>query len=50
MIDAGNIILLYRQLGCTTVDQGLDLVEQAARARTEIASRTTGTTSSPLHL
>lgn len=28
-IDADDIILLYRQLGFTTVDQGLDLVEQA---------------------
>ena len=28
-IDADDIILLYRQLGFTTVDEGLDLVEQA---------------------
>ena len=28
-IDADDIILLYRQLGYTTVDEGLDLVEQA---------------------
>ena len=27
-IDADDIILLYRQLGFTTVDEGLDLVEQ----------------------
>jgi hypothetical protein len=28
-IDADDIILLYRQLGFTTADEGLDLVEQA---------------------
>ena len=28
-IDADDIILLYRNLGFTTVDEGLDLVEQA---------------------
>jgi hypothetical protein len=28
-IDAEDIILLYRQLGFSTVDEGLDLVEQA---------------------
>jgi hypothetical protein len=28
-IDSDDIILLYRQLGFTTVDEGLDLVEQA---------------------
>ena len=32
-IDADDIILLYRQLGFTTVDQGLDLVEQAYPGR-----------------
>ena len=31
-IDADDIILLYRQLGFTTVDEGLDLVEQAYQA------------------
>jgi hypothetical protein len=33
-IDADDIILLYRQLGFTTVDEGLDLVEQAYPGRT----------------
>jgi hypothetical protein len=28
-IDADDIILLYHQLGFTTVDEGLNLVEQA---------------------
>jgi hypothetical protein len=28
-IDADDIMLLYRQLGLTTIDEGLDLVEQA---------------------
>ena len=28
-MSADDIILLYRQLGFTTVDEGLDLVEQA---------------------
>ena len=32
-IDADDIILLYRQLGFTTVDEGLDLVEQACPGR-----------------
>jgi hypothetical protein len=32
-IDADDIILLYRQLGFTTVDEGLDLVEQAYLGR-----------------
>jgi hypothetical protein len=32
-IDADDIILLYRQLGFTTVDQSLDLVEQAYPGR-----------------
>jgi len=32
-IDADDIILLYRQLGFTTVDEGLDLVEQARSGR-----------------
>jgi len=32
-IDADDIILLYRQLGFTTVDEGLDLVEQAYPGR-----------------
>jgi hypothetical protein len=32
-IDADDIILLYRQLGFTTVDEGLDLVEQAHPGR-----------------
>lgn len=32
-IDADDIILLYRQLGFTTVNQGLDLVEQAYPGR-----------------
>jgi hypothetical protein len=32
-IDTGDIILLYRQLGFTTVDEGLDLVEQAYPGR-----------------
>ena len=32
-IDADDIILLYRQLGLTTVDEGLDLVEQAYPGR-----------------
>jgi hypothetical protein len=32
-IDAEDIILLYRQLGFTTVDEGLDLVEQAYPGR-----------------
>jgi hypothetical protein len=32
-IDADDIILLYRQLAFTTVDQGLDLVEQAYPGR-----------------
>jgi hypothetical protein len=32
-IDADDIILLYRQLGFTTVEEGLDLVEQAYPGR-----------------
>jgi hypothetical protein len=32
-IDADDIVLLYRQLGLTTVDEGLDLVEQAYPGR-----------------
>ena len=32
-IDADDIILLYRQLGFTTVDEGLNLVEQAYPGR-----------------
>jgi hypothetical protein len=32
-IDADDIMLLYRQLGFTTVDEGLDLVEQAYPGR-----------------
>lgn len=32
-IDADDIILLYRQLGLTTVDEGLDLVEHAYPGR-----------------
>jgi hypothetical protein len=32
-IDADDIILLYRQLGFTTVNEGLDLVEQAYPGR-----------------
>lgn len=32
-IDADDILLLYRQLGLTTVDEGLDLVEQAYPGR-----------------
>ena len=32
-IDADDIILLYRNLGFTTVDEGLDLVEQAYPGR-----------------
>lgn len=32
-IDAGDITLLYRQLGFTTVAEGLDLVEQAYPGR-----------------
>jgi hypothetical protein len=32
-IDADDITLLYRQLGYTTVDEGLDLVEQAYPGR-----------------
>jgi hypothetical protein len=32
-IDADDIALLYRQLGFTTVDEGLDLVEQAYPGR-----------------
>ncbi len=32
-IDADDIVLLYRQLGFTTVDQGLDLVGQAYPGR-----------------
>ena len=32
-IDADDIILLYDQLGFTTVDEGLDLVEQAYPGR-----------------
>ena len=32
-IDADDIILLYRQLGFTTVDEGLDLVQQAYPGR-----------------
>ena len=32
-IDADDIILLYRQLGFTTVDEGLDVVEQAYPGR-----------------
>ena len=32
-IDAEDIALLYRQLGFTTVDEGLDLVEQAYPGR-----------------
>jgi Nucleotidyltransferase of unknown function (DUF6036) len=32
-IDAEDIVLLYRQLGFTTVDEGLDLVEQAYPGR-----------------
>src|SRR5581483_1886798 len=32
-IDSDDIILLYRQLGFTTVDEGLDLVEQAYPGR-----------------
>jgi hypothetical protein len=32
-IDADDIILLYRQLGFTTADEGLDLVEQAYPGR-----------------
>jgi hypothetical protein len=32
-IDADGIILLYRQLGFTTVDEGLDLVEHAYPGR-----------------
>ena len=32
-IDADDIILLYHQLGFTTVDEGLDLVEQAYPGR-----------------
>ena len=32
-IDAEDIILPYRQLGFTTVDEGLDLVEQACPGR-----------------
>lgn len=32
-IDAKDIILLYRQLGFTTVDEGLDLVEQVYPGR-----------------
>lgn len=32
-IDADDIILLYRQLGLTTVDEGLDLVEEAYLGR-----------------
>jgi hypothetical protein len=31
--DAGDIMFLYRQLGFTTVEQGLDLVESAYRGR-----------------
>jgi hypothetical protein len=34
-IDADDIILLYRQLGYTTVDEGLDLVEQAYPGRAD---------------
>jgi hypothetical protein len=32
-IDADDIILLYRQLGFTTVEEGLDLVERAYPGR-----------------
>jgi hypothetical protein len=32
-IEAEDIALLYRQLGFTTVDEGLDLVEQAYPGR-----------------
>jgi hypothetical protein len=32
-IDTADIILLCRQLGFTTVDEGLDLVEQAYPGR-----------------
>ena len=32
-IDAEDIILLYRKLGFTTVDEALDLVEQAYPGR-----------------
>ena len=32
-IGADDIVLLYRQLGLTTLDQGLDLVEQAYPGR-----------------
>ena len=32
-MSADDIILLYRQLGFTTVDEGLDLVEQAYPGR-----------------
>jgi hypothetical protein len=32
-IDADDIVLLYRQLGLTTVDEGLDLAEQAYPGR-----------------
>jgi Nucleotidyltransferase of unknown function (DUF6036) len=32
-IDADDIVLLYQQLGFTTVDEGLDLVEQAYPGR-----------------
>jgi hypothetical protein len=36
-IDADDIILLYRQLGFTTVDEGLDPVEQAYPGRPILA-------------
>ena len=36
-IDADDITLLYRQLGFTTVDEGLDLVEQAYPGRPILA-------------
>ena len=32
-IDADDIVLLYRKLGFTTVDEGLDLVEHAYPGR-----------------
>jgi hypothetical protein len=41
-IDAGDIILLYRQLGFTTVDEGLDLVEQASTAAFRYSSSVRG--------
>ena len=40
-IDADDIILLYRQLGFTTVDEGLDLVEQAYPGSSISANRAT---------